>query len=66
MDDKTIVDLLKHENARVSLSDAWLVWNKSLNVWVVYHKPYGRKKAYQWDALNETDAVRLLLKTQEE
>lgn len=57
-----IIDLLKDENARVTIGRSWLVWDDSTKEWVVYTQLWGAKKArvlYRGDS--EEDAVKVLM-----
>ncbi len=60
-----IIDLLKDENARVTIGRSWLVWDDSddsAKEWVVYTQIWGAKKArVLYRGESEEDAVKVLM-----
>ena len=60
----TIIEALKREdkNVRLSYGDRWLIWDETIDNWVVYERKYAAKSTkifYSGD--NEGDAVLGLL-----
>lgn len=61
-----IIEALKSRNVRIDNMRRWLVWDETLEAWVVYGQEYAQKKArIIVTTRNEEKAVKYLLYQEE-
>jgi len=58
-----IADFIKRYNCRLSLDNAWLVFDGNSGQWVVYaRRPYAKKTMVMIETDNEEQAVKALIR----
>ena len=61
---KTLADVLKQTNCRISTGNVWLVWDEERfgGCWIVYStKPYQRNPTREIETTDEDEAARKFL-----